>query len=177
MYKKAALLIVVALVLGAASATQAEEGMLGRNEVSFAGTWAELSVGGASVSATLFTAKYGRFVTPNIEPQLGLFYAKLDIGGGGDLSGWGITPAVSYNFVSEESTNIVPYVGVGWYFLDSDDLGLSENGLTAFAGARFFVGGENYATSSHAFFLEYRYMNGVGPANVNSVLAGITNFF
>ena len=147
MYKKAALLIVVALVLGAASATQAEEGMLGRSELSFAGAWGKLSGGGADVSATLFLANYGRFVTPNIEPQLGLFYAKLDLGGGGDVSGWGIMPAVSYNFVSEERTNIVPYVGVGWYFLDSNDLNLSENGFTAFGGARFFVGGENYALS------------------------------
>lgn len=175
MYRKVAVLIVLALVLGLAATAQAEEGMLGRNELAFAAAWAKISGGGSDLSALLFATNYGRFVTPNIEPQIGLFYVNLK--NSGSISGWGIMPAVSYNFVSETMTNIVPYVGLGWYFLDSNDLSLSENGLTAFAGARFFVSGESCTTASHAFFAEYRHINNIGGADINAVLFGITNFF
>ncbi|OFX13636.1 MAG: hypothetical protein A2Z18_07160 [Armatimonadetes bacterium RBG_16_58_9] len=173
MCKVATLLLVATFVLSATAAIRADEemGMMDRTELSLSAAWVDV----ADITAMMFAAHYGKYLTPNLAVQLGALYANLDEGGS-EVTGWALAPEVAYHFISETTTTTVPYVGVGWYFFNVDDLDVDDNGLEAFVGAKFFMNGD-YQTSNHAFFVEYRYLNDVAGENVNSVLIGITNFF
>ena len=170
--KKGLLVVLAALVLSAPAYAQ-QTGLMGKNEVSFAAMWQKVG----SDSTTTVQASYGRFVTPNLEPQLGLTWSDSE--GSRNLY---IAPAVAWHFIGEGTTNVVPYIGVGWYFVNNKNgASESDNGLEAFVGAKLFIGGD-YMTSNRAVFVEYRYLNDVSLGggsgeNVNMVLIGITNFF
>lgn len=171
--QKVLLVVLAALVLSVPAYAQ-ETGLMDKNEVQLAAAWADV----ADVSATLLAAHYGRFITPNIQAQLGVIWADIDFEGS-NVSAFAIAPAIAYYFIGENTTNIVPYLGVGYYFLNADaaeEGSINENGLEAFGGVKFFVGGD-YLTSNRAFFVEYRYLNDVFGDNVSAVMVGITNFF
>lgn len=160
------MLLLVCCIAGAASA----QGLQGRSELQFAAAWVDV----ADLSATFVGVDYAKYISNNVDLELGFLFADADFGGA-DTSAWAIAPAIAYNFVSENTTNTVPYVGGGFYFFDGDDLD-SETGIQAFAGIKFFQGGD-YRTANRAFFAEYRYLNDVAGENVNTVFLGITNFF
>lgn len=154
-------------------ATMAEEGFQGRNELQFSAAWMDVE----DVSVTFLAGKYARQVTPILDLGLELMFIDGSVDADfedDDASLWAIAPSVALNFPSKIDSRTVPYVGAGFYHVDGD--GDSESGFQAFAGAKFFIGGD-YRTASHAFFVEYRHINGLFDANLNSIAVGITNFF
>lgn len=165
MFKNVMLFVLAAMLLSSVAFAQDDMGMKGKTELSFAAAWADI----AESDLTIVGVNAGHFFTPNWQAGLGALYLDLD---GEDA--WALAPFVAYNFINESTTNMVPYVGVGYYFIDIEDD--NESGFEAFAGARFFVGGD-YKCANRAFFLEYRYLNDVADENVSTVMAGITNFF
>lgn len=158
------LLICAAVLMGIAAAGHAQ-GLMGRNELNAAAAWIKVE----DLKLTLAGANYGRFVTPNVEAQLGILYLKPS---GGD-SAYALAPAVSYYFISPSTTTTVPYVGAGYYWVSL--FGEKENDWHAFAGVKFFLDG-NYSTAKSAAFLEYRYLK-IVDTNINVVWAGLSTFF
>jgi hypothetical protein len=156
--------LLLSMVCTAFAAT--EGGFAGKSEINFAAAWVHV----AGESVTLGGVNYGKFFTPNVEGQIGVLYAKIS----GIDSMYAIAPAVSYSFVSPTTTNIVPYVGAGWAFFRA--FGNSDNSFEAFAGGKFFLGGD-YKTSKSAVFLEYRYINDIAGEKVNTVWTGISTMF
>jgi len=169
MFRKVMLLVIAMLMLSSASYAAIEQtGLMEKTEVQ--GAFAYLDV--ADISATLLALRAGKFVTPNLEVTLGFMWGSIE-----DLDILGVAPEVAYHFISENTTNIVPYVGVGWWYFDISNGGsFDDNGFDFFAGAKFFMDGD-YNTSNHAVFAEYRYMNDVVDENVSVLMVGITNFF
>ena len=158
------LLICVAVLMGIAAASHAE-GLMGRNEINGSAAWIKVE----DLKLTLAGVNYGRFVTPNVEAQLGVLYLKPS----GEDSAYALAPAVSYYFISPSTTTTVPYVGVGYYWISL--FGEKENNWEAFAGAKFFLDG-NYSTAKTAAFLEYRYLK-IASTSINTVWAGLATFF
>ena len=166
--KKAILaLACMILVLGIVAAASAqEEGLNGKTELSVAADWTKID----SDSATTITLGVGKFVTPNVEPGLDLQYQKAT---GSDVA-WALVPNVSWNFISETTTNVVPFIGVGWAFVRSG--GIDDNALVLDAGARFFLDGD-YKTSGTSLFLKCQYTNDLFGSNINQITLGLSKFF
>ncbi len=175
MYKVILLVCASLLLVSLAPATMAQddEGLKDKFELQAAAAWA--SVADIDVTALAFNA--GKFLTRELEAQLGFLYLRGDLGGG-SASLWAIAPAAVYNFVPKTPSSVVPYVGLGWYYLngDSGSYETDENGLHFFVGAKFFLKGD-YKTSNQAIFLEYRRLQDVFDQNIDLVWAGFTNFF
>lgn len=147
-----------------------EAGLNGKSEFSISAAW--LHVAGSSFSLAI--GDYGKFVTPNIEVKLGLATAHAS---GSNASA--ILPEVTYNFITPTTRNVVPYIGLGGYFIHGSGGGAlfagngNDSGFDAEAGARLFLNGD-YKTSKTAVFIEYRYLNKVFNDNVSTVLVGLT---
>ncbi|MDO8588593.1 MAG: hypothetical protein Q7T82_16315 [Armatimonadota bacterium] len=157
----------VALALGMVAAAFAEEGGLnGKTELSVSASWVEVD----SDSFTQLTLGVGKFITPNVEPGLDVQYQKAS----GSDAAYVLLPNVSYNFISETTTNLVPFVGVGWAFARSS--GEDDNALVLGAGLRFFLDGD-YNSSSTTLFLKYQYTNDLFDNNINQISLGISKFF
>lgn len=173
--KKFVIVALCLLLLTVVAQVQAQ-GLTGKNAITGAAAWVNVSADDEDVSATLFSAGYSRFINENLELKADLIYARAELDDD-DLSAWMIAPAVAWNFTPKTPSAIVPYVGVGAVFASIDtghDDDTSFN-FEAFAGARFFIGGD-YCNASKAVFLEYRYSNVElfdEDANVNLLWAGI----
>lgn len=155
---------ILALGMIAAASAQ-EEGLLDKSEFNIAVNW--MSVSDANIAAA--QAGFGKYITPNVE--IGLSGQLLDLDGS---NLWAITPSVSYSFISESTTNLVPSIGLGWAFVGGE--GDDDNGLELDLGLKVFLGGD-YKDSSTALFVKYQFLNDILGENVNIVSLGISKFF
>lgn len=134
----------------------------GKNEVLGAAAWMKGSGGGVSADGTLVGVNYGKFITDNVELELGLIYGKVSGNtsgsSSGNLSATILAPSVVYNFVPKQPAAAIPYVGAGLAYAQlAGSLGsATSTKLQYFAGGKFYIGG-NADVANKFIFLEYRH--------------------
>jgi len=104
--------------------------------------------GGDSIDMGLITGSYAAFLTDSVELGLGLTYIISD-----DNSDYTLTPFAKYNFV-DVSPTVVPYVGLGFAYMNGDSTEEAETGYNAEGGVKIFTS-ETTAITTALFYEAY----------------------
>lgn len=182
MFRKIILIALVMILASAAVCSFAaddEKGFGGKKwEVSGAFAWAKIS----DLKATVTYLKTGYFFNKNWEAELGVIYAKAEMGGP-SASATILAPAAVYNFVKEgKQSNFVPYVGAGFYTskLKAGSDSIKPSGFQWFVGGKCILDG-TVANPKTALFVEYRDLPKVEAFdesnNLSSFLMGMSTYF
>ena len=168
--KKVTLFLVCAMLMVCVAGMAFAQDLTGKTEVKGNLAWTN------DGSGSLFGlgVELGKFMTPNWEPRIGLDIQN-NATGSQNITEWGITPSVSYNFTNWKTPGMLPYAGVGFTYINTSAAGVTGGlGAVLYAGSRFFIGN----STDRAVFAEYRVSTKAGDIpSTNGLQAGFLGLF